>query len=90
MSQSASILKITPTRSQFNRFIIWHTHVSCHGSSYRMEEFVIQLKAMDREYNKTGSITLDDEYMIENWQDLKNRDFIIDEDHPYYPPTLIT
>lgn len=81
------LLKITPTREQFNRFIIIHTHWFCHGSGYRNEEFARQLVEMEKEYSETGSITLSNEnYMVEHWQDLVEKNFVLDNnDYPNFP-----
>lgn len=74
------ILKIQPTRNQWNRFIVIHTDYYNHGSNYRNEEFARQLEILEKELSETGFITLTDKYMIEHWQLLSERNHIIDED----------
>jgi hypothetical protein len=79
--QQQQVLKITPTLDQWNRFIIWHNHTYCAGSKHRMEEFARQLVDFEKEYSETGSITLTDEYMIEDWNGLALDNFVIDDDY---------
>lgn len=74
------ILKITPTRDEWNRFIIEHTDFFCHGSQYRNEQFARQLEILEKELADTGSITLTHKYMIEHWQSLVENNFVIDDD----------
>jgi hypothetical protein len=85
MSIEQQVLKITPTREQFNRFIIWHTETYNHGSKWRDEDFARKLDVFEKELAETGSITLADEYEIETWQGLVEDNFIIDEDYPTFP-----
>ena len=84
MSQQ-EILKITPNIDQWNRFKIWHNHTYCAGSQHRMEEFARQLIDFEKEFNTTGSITLQDEYMIEDWNGLVLENFVIDNNYPILP-----
>ena len=80
------VLKITPTRDQWNRFIIWHVHVYCVGSGHRNEEFARQLVDFEKEYSTTGSISLTDEYMIDDWNGLALDNFVLDDDYPNLTP----
>ena len=75
-----TILVITPTRDQLNRFVIQYTDFYCHCSLFRDEEFARELKIMEEEYNNTGSITLTKPSMIENWLHLEQEGFIIDSE----------
>lgn len=75
--QTEQILKITPTLDQWNRFKIWHCHTYVIGSGHRMEEFARQLVNFEKEYSETGSITLTDIYMIENWNNLIIENFVL-------------
>lgn len=81
MSQQ-EILKIQPTREQWNRFIIWHCHVYNAGSQFRDEEFARQLSVYEKELSETDSITLTNSYQIETWQGLAQDNFTIDNDYP--------
>ena len=86
MSTTDQILKITPTREQWNRFIIIHTKYFVNGSSFRAEEFARQLVTMEKELTETGSITLtNDNNMIEHWNSLVEYQFILDDDYPNFP-----
>lgn len=80
MSEQEQVLKIAPTLDQWNRFKIWHCHTYVNGSSFRMEEFAKQLTRFEEEYSKTGSITLTDKYMIEDWNGLVLDNFILGSD----------
>jgi hypothetical protein len=84
--QIPTLLKITPTREQLNRFIIWHTDTFNHGSKWRDEDFARKLDVFEKELAETGgSITLTDKYEIETWQGLVLDNFIIDDDYPNFP-----
>jgi hypothetical protein len=85
MSQLEEILKIQPTRQQWNRFIIWHTDTYNHGSKYRDEDFARKLDVFEKELSETGFITLTNQYEIETWKGLVLDNFIIDEDYPVFP-----
>ena len=83
--EQLTILKITPTRDQWNRFIIWHTECYNHGSKWRDEDFARKLDIFEKELAETGSITLTDSYEIQTWQGFVSDNFIIDDDYPNFP-----